>query len=410
MRVVTRNMETIDGKRQIDTEGVSPEQRLRYRMLYIHPETVGLSDDPRKNPLHHLSAYFSGDYLAINCFGDPARTRELAQRITSASGEFRFHWLDTTRLPAVVRQVADLAFFIAKGLQLSLKHGRYDVIVAYGPYRTGFAGYILRLLTNSRLILEIPGNPRMTHQFDRSSIGRLKRSVGPRLVSFLTRRADHLRLRYPGQLSNADTHTSQVSVFPSFIPVETIPRSADTTERYIFFMGYPWHLKGVDVLIRAFNRISPKHPGVKLKIVGHCADRSPYITLAANNPNIEFHGPMPHDDAMRLMAGCSVFVLPSRTDAIARVLLEALAAERPVIASRVDGIPYYIQDGVTGLLFTPEDDAELSEKLHTLLSNGEVARSIARAGHMYVQSELSEKRYAETFRDMVELTLRPRSA
>ena len=51
-----------------------------------------------------------------------------------------------------------------------------------------------------------------------------------------------------------------------------------------------------------------------------------------------------------MIANCSVVALASRTDAAPRVLFEAMAAGKPMVASRVGGIPYYVQDGVNELL------------------------------------------------------------
>ena len=69
------------------------------------------------------------------------------------------------------------------------------------------------------------------------------------------------------------------------------------------------------------------------------------------------------------MAGCSLFVLPSRTEAMGRVLLEAMACKKPIIASNVGGIPEIIKDGYNGLLFESENVDDLAEKIRLVLSN-----------------------------------------
>lgn len=376
------------------------------RVLYLHPNTVGFSTDPRRNPLYHLSEFFRGDYVAVAITPDRASARSLAREITAASGRFTYHWTWSRNLPGFVRSLWDLGYFLWMGLFLSVRNGRYDVVMAYGPYRTGFAGWIVSRLTGARFILEIPGNPQVVHDFSAGTLGAIKRRLAPGLVSFLVRRADHLRLRYPQQLDGMDIgKPGRTSVFPNFIPVALVPRRATADRRYVLFIGFPWKLKGVDILIQAFNRISAKHPDVLLRIVGYCPDRSPFERLAAGNTRIEFLDPLPNERALELMAGCEVFALASRTDAFARVLVEAMAAERPIVASRVDGTPHYILDGERGLLFESENVDELADRLDRLLSNPEEARRLAANGYRFAHDELSEQRYAETFRDMVDQAL-----
>jgi glycosyltransferase involved in cell wall biosynthesis len=162
----------------------------------------------------------------------------------------------------------------------------------------------------------------------------------------------------------------------------------------------------VDTLIRAFNAISARHPRVRLVVMGHCPDRTPYVELAGDNTNIEFYPGTPHPEAMKVMARCAVFVLPSRTDAMARVLIEAMALGKPVVASRVDGIPYYVKDGERGLLFTPGSVRELAHQLDRVLSDPALAALLGRNGHAFVNRELNEKAYVDTFRSMVERTIR----
>ena len=89
--------------------------------------------------------------------------------------------------------------------------------------------------------------------------------------------------------------------------------------------------------------------------------------------NIEFHKPVFYDKVVKLMAGCSLFILPSRTEAMGRVLLEAMACEKPIIASNVGGIPEVIKNGYNGLLFKSENVDDLADKIRLVLSNKKFA-------------------------------------
>jgi len=74
-------------------------------------------------------------------------------------------------------------------------------------------------------------------------------------------------------------------------------------------------------------------------------------------------------------------VLPSYREAQGLTILEAMALSRPVVASRVGGIPEMVEDGVTGLLVPPHDPPALAAAIVRLLSDHQLADMVARAGH-----------------------------
>lgn len=386
---------------------VAPGERPRaIRMLYLYPDTMGPEADPRNNALAFLSRYFEGDFLAVWWTASEDDARRRAPALNEALGRFTLHWTRSYRLPPVVRHAWDIVFYVAKGVALRLRSGRYDVVVAYGPFRTAIAAWILRHLIGAKFIVEIPGNYwRDRSSPDTSFLKRLRARLGPAFATFMTRRADHVRMLYPGQVPFlANDAGGRTSVFHEFTALRTIPQ-IEPSERYILFLGFPWLLKGVDILIQAFNRISARHPDVRLRIVGHCPDRTPFVALADGNPRISFERAVPREEAMTLMGGCSLFVLPSRSEAMGRVLLEAMAARKPIIASAVDGIPHYVRDNETGILVPPEDIGALAEALNRVLSDPDLAERLGREGYTHVNEAYSEEQYAEHFRRMVERTL-----
>lgn len=136
-------------------------------------------------------------------------------------------------------------------------------------------------------------------------------------------------------------------------------------------------------------------------MVGYCPDKAYFEGLAKGNDRIELCNPVFHEEAMELLANCRLFVLPSRTEGMGRVLLEAMAAKKPIIASRVDGIPYYIKDGLNGLLFETENVQDLADRMQRMLSDPEYAKEIAENGHRYVFEKFSEDLYVENYRAIV---------
>src|SRR5580704_15065645 len=78
-------------------------------------------------------------------------------------------------------------------------------------------------------------------------------------------------------------------------------------------------------------------------------------------------GARPQPDVAAWMAACDVMTLPSWAEGTPNVVLEALAAGRPVVASRVGGIPDAIIEGVTGILVAPHDCDDLADGLRAAL-------------------------------------------
>jgi glycosyltransferase involved in cell wall biosynthesis len=214
-----------------------------------------------------------------------------------------------------------------------------------------------------------------------------------------------VKLLYPSQLDDLRmARQPTTAVFHDFAAVPEQDESEEN-DRFILLLGYPWYLKGADVLIRAFLRIADRHPEHRLLIVGHCPDRTPFERLAAGHPRIELRPAVFQQQARELIQRCSMLVLPSRTEAMGRVVLEAYAAKKPVIASRVDGLPYVVDDRRTGLLFESENDAELANRIDEVLSNPQLALRLAAAGHQRVHSELSEAAFAKRYAELVSMVV-----
>jgi glycosyltransferase involved in cell wall biosynthesis len=93
------------------------------------------------------------------------------------------------------------------------------------------------------------------------------------------------------------------------------------------------------------------------------------------------------------MGSCAILVLPSRSEAMGRVLLEAMAAEKARIGSNVDGIPTVIDNGIDGFLVKPGDVKDLTEKLDILMGDSGLRRQMGQAGKVRVHSEFTEEVY-----------------
>ena len=132
--------------------------------------------------------------------------------------------------------------------------------------------------------------------------------------------------------------------------------------------------KGVAELITAFSAITAEFPAAHLYIVGDGPDAAAFHAQAATTPcaaRIHFEGFQPN--AQKYLRAADVFVLASRRESFALVLIEARSARCAMIATSVDGNPQALDYGNAGLLVPPEDPAALADALRTMLA-GDTAR------------------------------------
>lgn len=164
-------------------------------------------------------------------------------------------------------------------------------------------------------------------------------------------------------------------------------------EQYILCVGRHVPQKGIDVLLRAFSRVTKAHPGLSLLLVGEGPMTGTLHSLAGSlgiAERVRFLGAQPHDRIIGLMRGARVFALPSQnagdgeSEALGIVFNEASACGVPVVATRHGGIPEAVLDGETGFLVTERDDSGLADRLEELLSNDALARKMGRRGREYV--------------------------
>jgi glycosyltransferase involved in cell wall biosynthesis len=112
-----------------------------------------------------------------------------------------------------------------------------------------------------------------------------------------------------------------------------------------------------------------------------------------------------HSDMPGIYAAMDVFVLPSLNEGLPMTILEAMAASKPVIATRVGAIPSVIRDGETGLLVDPGDTYGLRSAVARLLSAPDLCRRIGAAGHAWVSKHYTSEAMALKYRQMYDEVL-----
>lgn len=183
-------------------------------------------------------------------------------------------------------------------------------------------------------------------------------------------------------------------------------RPVETTgdEGYMLYFGRLSREKGVATLLAAHQKMRNPAP---LKIVGH----GPlHDELIAQYPDVDFLGYVQQGEALdQLIKHARAVILPSECyENCSMAVLEAMSLGKPVIGSRIGGIPEQIRDGIEGILFTPGNAQALAEAMDTLVEDPEKARVMGINGRQRLSEKYALSGHMETLQALYkELLGRP---
>jgi glycosyltransferase involved in cell wall biosynthesis len=172
-----------------------------------------------------------------------------------------------------------------------------------------------------------------------------------------------------------DSH--KIRSFPNFLRLnDFVPDPAH--EDYLLYVGRLEQEKGLKTLIEGFTRAAQANPHLRLKIAGNGSMEEELKSQLSigNATSVEMVGFRQGQELRDLLQKAKAVIVPSEWyENYPFASLEAMACGKPVIASRIGGIPEQVEDEVTGFLFEPFNPASLSEKIEMLqgLSEKEIA-------------------------------------
>jgi colanic acid/amylovoran biosynthesis glycosyltransferase len=191
----------------------------------------------------------------------------------------------------------------------------------------------------------------------------------------------------------------EVAVIHSSVPVEDIPplpQPDDDGEFRIRYLGSLESRKGIDVLLRSLAAVAGDLGRWNCRIVGKGPEERGLKRLRDElglAGRVSFDGPLPFERISRVYEEAHVVAVPSvvgpggRTEGIPNVIMEALAHQRPVIATSVSGVPELIEEGATGLLVPPGDAERLADAIKWVRANPREAYRLAVNGRGRVLAE-----------------------
>jgi glycosyltransferase involved in cell wall biosynthesis len=181
---------------------------------------------------------------------------------------------------------------------------------------------------------------------------------------------------------------SKTTVLPNIVPVPATKEPKNKVLRLIYFGGYA-PIKGLHILLDALK-------GVEESYELHCygsGDNTQYQAQAKKNAiTARFNGWTAEPDALKALEASDILVFPSLVpEGLGRVALVAMAAGKPVIASRIGGITDSIVDGKTGYLVEPGNVAAWRKAIRDLLSNKKRREAFGKAGRERFTAEFNKE-------------------
>ena len=186
----------------------------------------------------------------------------------------------------------------------------------------------------------------------------------------------------------------RIAVVPNFIDEQAAhggnerQAGGDEEMAYVGYAGRVSPEKGVDVLLKAALRL----PEIPFRIAGH-ASRMPDL---AGGPHVKFTGEIPSAGMAGFYRGARLTVAPSIWfEGMPMVVVEAMLAGRPVVASSIGGLTDMIVHGITGLLVPPGNDEALADAIATLWQDFDRCVRMGNAAREHVRREFNRERYYE---------------
>lgn len=197
--------------------------------------------------------------------------------------------------------------------------------------------------------------------------------------------ADLINRYYPGYFN----------IIPNGIDLAHFGSEAPPIQRFmdgklnLLFVGRMEKRKGLRYLLAAYARLKWEYPQIRLIVVGPGKLDAASLSILGERAleDVEIVGPVPYDELPSYYRTADIFCSPATgAESFGIVLLEAMAAGRPVVASNIPGYASVVTDGGEGILVEPKDDQDLASALVRLITNPDMRRAMGERGRAHAQN------------------------
>jgi glycosyltransferase involved in cell wall biosynthesis len=289
-----------------------------------------------------------------------------------------------------------------------LRRFRPDAVVAQGAHETAAALAARRLAgVDTAVIADVHGDFRAPTRLYGSRLRGMLSVVADRTARTALKRADGIRTvtGYTTTLVR-DLGLEPADEFPAYMDFASFLQSPPARlpdEPKALFVGVLERYKNVDGLTAAWRGVAGTVCNARLRIVGTGSLAHVVERLVAEVPGVEWTPRLSQPGVARALDESTCLVLPSRSEGMGRVVVEAFCRGRAVVGSRVGGIPDLVEDGVNGLLVDRDDTAGLRDSLGRVLGDRELAERLGRGANASAELwTMAPNEFARRIRALVE--------
>lgn len=251
------------------------------------------------------------------------------------------------------------------------------VICCQSPYE-GFVVNLVRLVVppsyRPRVLIEVHGDYKTASRLYGSKARQVVSPLSDKAGSWALRKADRVRVVsnfLAAQVRKAG-FTGPIDKFVAYSDFEAFGKPAPLPfppQPQVAFVGAFENYKGIDTLMEGLKLVAGCIPTCRFSLAGRGRQLkwAQKVASSSNDFLVSFLGDIPRQEVVELLDQSSILVLPSKSEGLGRVILEAFARGRPVVASRVGGIVDLLEDGKTGLLVPPDDPEALAKAIVAIL-------------------------------------------
>lgn len=299
---------------------------------------------------------------------------------------------------------------------------RFDLIHAHWVVPGGGVGHAVSLLSGAPLVISLHGSD--VFMLEKNAVARQTASAAfgrARCVTGCS--SDLLERAQQHGLSPSRSRLIPYGVDTGrFRPDEALGQQEKSRlgmpmdAPVVLALGRLVYKKGFEYLVRAMPRLLEQSPDLRVVIAGGGALEEELRHLARDlgvEPHLLLPGSVPWEETVRYLNLADVFVVPSvhdqegNVDGLPNTALEAMACGKPLVASRVAGIPEVVRDGENGLLVEEKNPAHLAEAIARLLGSPDLAQRMGQANRAKIEQELTWRSVAKRFVEVYEQALAP---
>jgi glycosyltransferase involved in cell wall biosynthesis len=269
----------------------------------------------------------------------------------------------------------------------------------------GAAALVARRIARipTRIVVEVHGDWRTSTRLYGSRARRLVSRLADAVAAAALRRSDAVRTVSPFTtelvqalgVEPADDFPAYMDLDPFVVPPAPLPAAP-----VALFVGVLEPYKNVDGLADAWQLAAPRVPGASLHVVGKGSRTEIAERLVAEGARWDRE--LAPDEVARAMDEAWVLVLPSRSEGMGRVLVEAFCRGRGVVGTRAGSIPNLVVDGASGVLVEPGDAEALADALVGVLTDRALAERLGAAAREAAAPWLqTPEEYARRMRELV---------